>query len=390
MKRTTRGICTIVLAVIVVCALIVPYVNAEQVTETAQTLVGSCAHPTHPVAAFSCSMPKNQSPPDGPPYTVECSDESTSVEQIISWRWDFGTGTTSGGPFARHSYVTHGPHAILLTVSTACGGSYADTITHYVPTYCSVPVPGFTTNVSEGIAPLTVRFTDTSTRTAENLTSWTYWFDDTHKSSEQNPEFTYTSPGNYTINQTVSKTCMDPEVSALPPATRQVIVYPQGSYYATVTPNQTTATPTTTMTTVVPTTTIPATAATTPGAMVNNTTPAPVETTLEIPQGPGSLSVSTNPSGAEVFVDNIPRGTTPVTVRGLPAGSHALRFEFKGYQNITTTVVINAGSTTEYAATLMPEPTTGIAIVPVIALAIIVLGIIGGGIYLFLRHRAEQ
>jgi hypothetical protein len=392
MKRLSHGICSVFLFVFVLWLLVMPSVTAEIVTETVPTIGLSCARPTHPIAQFSCGMPTNQTPPDGPPYTIECTDDSYSIEPIINWRWDFGTGTTSIGATAQHSYVTHGPHAISLTVSTACGNAYADTATHYVPTYCSVPVPGFTTDVTEGIAPLTVHVTDTSTRTAENLTLWTYWFDDSHSSSEQNPEFTYTGPGNYTINLTVAKTCMDPEVSALPPATRQIIVYPQGSYYATITPNVTASSPPTT----IPVTAIPA-ANQTPAAvtlpetaMVNTTPPVAVETYLGTPEGPGTLSVTTNPAGAEVFVDNLPRGTTPAIITDLSAGSHTLRFEHAGHLNLTTTVIINNGSTTEYAATLMQEPTTGIAIVPVIALAVIVLGIIGGGIYLFLRHRAQE
>jgi len=393
MKRLPHGICTVILSVLVICVLVMPSATAEMVTETVPTIGLSCARPTHPTSQFSCGLPKNQTVPDGPPYTVECTDWSYAAEPIIQWKWDFGTGTTTSGVSAQHSYVTHGRHAISLTVSTACGVSYADTSTQFVTTYCSVPAPDFTTDVVEGIAPLTVNITDNATHTAEGLTQWTYWFDNDHSSSEQNPVFTYTGPGNYTINQTVRKTCMDPDASVLPAATRQVIVYPQGSYYVTVTPIPTTAPPTPII--LMTTNQTPdnqTTAASIPTAMANVTPPAAAETAPVLPDGTGAgtLSVATEPSGAQVFIDNIPRGTTPATIKGLPAGSHTLRFEHAGYQNMTVPVIINSGGTTEYAAKLMQEPDGGIAIVPVIALAAIVLATVGGGILLYLRHRAQQ
>jgi hypothetical protein len=189
---------------------------------------------------------------------------------------------------------------------------------------------------------------------------------------------------------------MDPDASVLPAATRQIVVYPQGSYYVTVTaatPTTTTPTPTTLITTSQPTANqTPAATTLPPAATVNITPPAAAETTQAGPEvsGSGTLSVATEPSGAQVFVDNIPRGTTPATIKGLPAGSHTLRFEHTGYQNMTVPVIINSGGTTEYAAKLMQEPGGGIAVVPVLALAAIVLGIAGAGIYLYLRHRAQQ
>jgi len=53
----------------------------------------------------------------------------------------------------------------------------------------------FTTNVSSGYVPLTVQFTDTST----NATAWEWNFGDGTNSTEQNPEHTYSTAGNYTV-----------------------------------------------------------------------------------------------------------------------------------------------------------------------------------------------
>ncbi|WP_432211834.1 NosD domain-containing protein [Methanosarcina mazei] len=56
------------------------------------------------------------------------------------------------------------------------------------------PVANFSSNVSEGFAPLSVQFTDSS----ENTTGWNWNFGDGAASKEQNPAHTYLSPGNYT------------------------------------------------------------------------------------------------------------------------------------------------------------------------------------------------
>ncbi|WP_245860022.1 PKD domain-containing protein, partial [Methanosarcina spelaei] len=67
----------------------------------------------------------------------------------------------------------------------------------------SLPEAKFSSNVSSGKAPLTVSFTGES---AGDITSWAWDFDNdgTVDSTEQNPVYTYTSAGNYTVNLTVA------------------------------------------------------------------------------------------------------------------------------------------------------------------------------------------
>jgi PKD repeat protein len=63
------------------------------------------------------------------------------------------------------------------------------------------PVANFTSNVSTGCAPLTVKFTDTST---ESPTSWEWDIDNDGiiDYTTQNPEHTYSNPGTYTVKLT--------------------------------------------------------------------------------------------------------------------------------------------------------------------------------------------
>ncbi|MGI6023331.1 MAG: PKD domain-containing protein, partial [Methanoculleus sp.] len=63
-----------------------------------------------------------------------------------------------------------------------------------------VPVANFTANVTEGVAPLTVQFTDKSL----NATTWHWDFGDNRTAIAKNPIITYRKPGNYTVTLNAS------------------------------------------------------------------------------------------------------------------------------------------------------------------------------------------
>jgi PKD repeat protein len=65
-----------------------------------------------------------------------------------------------------------------------------------------LPVADFSTNATSGYAPLSVQFTDLSQNAASR--SWDFNSDGTVDSSDANPVYTYTTPGTYTANLTVS------------------------------------------------------------------------------------------------------------------------------------------------------------------------------------------
>ena len=58
----------------------------------------------------------------------------------------------------------------------------------------------------------------------------------------------------------------------------------------------------------------------------------------------GNLYVASSPSGANLYVDNILKGTTPRTVTGLTIGNHAVKITKTGYYDYTTTKYIYAGN----------------------------------------------
>lgn len=79
---------------------------------------------------------------------------------------------------------------LILAVSTASTST----------TQIGSPSANFTCNVSQGYAPLTVQFNDSSV----NATEWNWDFGDGSNSTVQSPEHTYLSAGNYTVNLTVN------------------------------------------------------------------------------------------------------------------------------------------------------------------------------------------
>jgi hypothetical protein len=79
----------------------------------------------------------------------------------------------------------------------------------------------------------------------------------------------------------------------------------------------------------------------------------------------GTLDVSSNPPGAEIFIDSVDReNVTPNVISGINIGNHELKLYLAGYLSHTTTFTISAGATTTLRPTLIPiPPTTGTLVV---------------------------
>ncbi|MBP1927624.1 hypothetical protein J2741_000171 [Methanolinea mesophila] len=124
----------------------------------------------------------------------------------------------------------------------------------------------------------------------------------------------------------------------------------------TATPTPTTGTPTPTVTTVTPTpTTITPTPTTTTITPTPTTgTPTPTVTPTQTGTLSGTLQVFSSPSDAQVFIDNVPVGVTPLFLPGVQAGTHSVAIEKTGYHRFETQASIQAGSTTTVIATLVP------------------------------------
>jgi hypothetical protein len=73
--------------------------------------------------------------------------------------------------------------------------------------------------------------------------------------------------------------------------------------------------------------------------------------------GKNTLSLTSSPSGSEIYLDNQYQGTTPVTIPEVVAGPHTLEYRHSGYQSWSTAITVTPGSSNYYAA-LVPQATT--------------------------------
>ncbi len=96
-------------------------------------------------------------------------------------------------------------------------------------------------------------------------------------------------------------------------------------------------------------------------------TPTPTPTTDPTPlptPSEGNLVISSNPSDATVYVDNVIKGITPLTV-SVANGEHVVRIRLDGYQESKTSVTVTSGGDVSIKPVLIPV-TTVVTTVPTI------------------------
>ncbi|HVP95180.1 MAG TPA: PEGA domain-containing protein, partial [Methanoregulaceae archaeon] len=75
----------------------------------------------------------------------------------------------------------------------------------------------------------------------------------------------------------------------------------------------------------------------------------------------GTLQVISSPGGADLYVDDVYKGKTSLTVGNLASGDHSVVLKLYGYQEITGKTTVDQGQTTILSFTLTPgsQPRTG-------------------------------
>jgi hypothetical protein len=79
-------------------------------------------------------------------------------------------------------------------------------------------------------------------------------------------------------------------------------------------------------------------------------TPGPV------PASYASVEISSYPSGASAFIDNVFSGQTPATVRTVPSGHHTILIRMDGYEDYNTSFDLSPGQSALISAALAPVP----------------------------------
>jgi len=161
--------------------------------KTDYIMVNPCVAPT---AGFAGS------PTSGDyPLTVDFTDQSSDAE---SYSWDFGDGGSSTEANPSYTYIAAGTFTVTQTVTNSCGSDQLVRTDHITVTEAPPPPPtaDFVGSPTSGDYPLTVNFTDLST---DGPTSWSWDFGDgVGTSTLQNPSYTYTEAGTYTVSLTAT------------------------------------------------------------------------------------------------------------------------------------------------------------------------------------------
>jgi PGF-pre-PGF domain-containing protein len=163
-------------------------------------------------AYFSSSVTNGSAP-----LTVVFHDDAEYKVIDPIWReWNFGDGVVqsymvdandSATPYAAHTYEKPGKYTVTLYLDNR-GGKSIITKYNYITvtdpalsdpaTESGFPVANFTTNITEGYAPLSVQFNDFSRNAT--LRTWDFNSDGQVDSIDSDPVYMYTAPGTYTVN----------------------------------------------------------------------------------------------------------------------------------------------------------------------------------------------
>ncbi len=168
-----------------------------------------------PIANFTANVTSGTQP-----LTVGFTDLSTGTP--TAWNWSFGDGAFSIVQNPVHAYTNTGMFTVSLTAMNA-SGSNTLTRTNYITVTIPPPVANFTANVTEGLSPRTIKFTDTSTGSP---TAWNWSFDDGALSVVQHPVHMYVQPGNHTVTLTASNA----GGANLTVKDKYIIIYPKGDF----------------------------------------------------------------------------------------------------------------------------------------------------------------
>jgi PKD repeat protein len=334
------------------------------------------------------------------PLTVQFTSTSTGAN---AYAWDFGDGTSSPAQNPRHTYMTSGLYSVTLVARDICTNAVSTaSMSHFVTvtvqsgTLAITTVPDnasvFIDNAFKGVTPLTLMDTPSGYHILR-LTLPGY--EDYTTSATIEPGKTILvqaalrKSGNDTGNTTL------PVISATTVLPRQ-----NGSVAVTSVPNGATVTldgqyegtTPVIITEVLPgnhniTLTYPGYALLDQTISIGSSQTTAVNANLVISTEPvtstGSLTVITDPDGAQISIDGDIKGVSPATIPGLSAGPHKLLLKLEDYYDLSTTVNVTASQNQNYTTALRKafRPST-----VEIGLAVLVfLIVIGAGFYRLIR-----
>jgi gliding motility-associated-like protein len=131
------------------------------------------------------------------PLTYAPKYVTNVVDGISNIHWDFGNGTTFDGLNPPPVVYTSGKYKVTATLTTlgGCTASYSDS----VKAGTIKPTAAFTATPLTACIGQPIQFTDQSTG---NPNQWFWTFGDGSSDSLQNPSYSYTKPGTFSVQLT--------------------------------------------------------------------------------------------------------------------------------------------------------------------------------------------
>ncbi|HID43815.1 MAG TPA: PKD domain-containing protein, partial [Archaeoglobaceae archaeon] len=145
---------------------------------------------------------------EGQPIQFDGSASYDPEGMPLTYYWDFGDGKTGSGVNPTHVYAQEGNYTVSLVVNDGIQNS-TPSVT-YALINDTEPQADFKADPTSGFSPLTVQFTDLS-NSYDGIVVWEWDFDGDGitdvsggiESMAQNPTWTYTEAGTYTVSLTV-------------------------------------------------------------------------------------------------------------------------------------------------------------------------------------------
>ncbi|OQD43094.1 hypothetical protein BUL40_08370 [Croceivirga radicis] len=130
------------------------------------------------------------------------SNSTDDKNDIVTYHWDFGNGDISNEINPLYTYVDAGVFEVSLSVTD--GDGYSNTSAPQTVTVNGTPVAIASADITSGDAPLSINFIGSNSTDDVGIVSYAWNFGDGSISNEQNPSYTYTTPGEYTATLVVT------------------------------------------------------------------------------------------------------------------------------------------------------------------------------------------
>jgi PKD repeat protein len=167
--------------------------GSNTLTRSAYITVTNAPPPPAPVANFIADITNGLAP-----LLVTFTNLSSNATEFA---WDFGNGSTSTNTHPSNTYSNAGVFSVSLT-AIGLGATNAITFTNYITVTnlppAPAPVANFIADITSGLAPLTVNFTNLST----NATDFAWDFGDGNTSTNEHPSNTYSNVGVFSVSLT--------------------------------------------------------------------------------------------------------------------------------------------------------------------------------------------